>query len=63
MGMKNAIVKAFKAIIDKKVCTAQEFADACDIAKAKALKDPDQIITIGDGGKIIVETIYDVKKR
>ena len=53
----------FKTIIDKKVCTAQQFADACDIAKAKALKDPDQIITIGDGGKIIIEIIYDVKKR
>lgn len=58
MGIVTAIVNLCNSFASKRICTVQEFQDACKRASDHASKDADGYINVKEACKILIKSIY-----
>ena len=62
MGIVTVIMKIVKKFADKRVCTVDQFMNACKVASEQATKDQDGFIQIIDTLKIAY-AVYKASRR
>ena len=62
MGIVNTILKIVKSFADKRVCTVDQFMNACTVASKQASKDNDGYLNILETLKIVY-TVYKASRR
>lgn len=60
-NMWKIVLDWLRRIVDKRICTVEEFKSACDYALDEVSKDQDGFISVRDAVKLIVKTIWTVR--
>lgn len=60
--MFDFILEMLRKFVDKRICTVEQFTEACDYAKDVVAKDEDGFISVKDATKIIILTVYNGRK-
>lgn len=61
--MWEKILLWLRKIVDKRICTVEDFTQACDIAKTKLLEDKDGFVSIGECGRLIVTILINMRVK
>ena len=56
--MWKVIFDWLRKVVDKRICTVEDFQAACDYAMDEVSKDADGFISVRDAVKLIVKTIW-----
>ena len=62
MGIVNTILKIVKSFADKRVCTVEQFMNACKVASEQASKDNDGFLNVIETLKIAYAVIKASRK-